>query len=234
MSIKNETQDLKSVGIVGDGDDVELIEAFESTFKISFSNEEAESMSTLGQAFEAICSKLPTTQSQQNKCLTAMAYYRLNRALCDDGKIDLGTRVKVPHGQSPKSFQKQLERRADLKLHFLTGTSTRTTILFFFQFVSWMVAPVMLSGSSAFLGAVVIAAGSHILWRFADSSDERVWVFNGTLGDLSRQASETNFGKLVSLGGTWKEPDVWKIMTSIIHDYTGFPPDNMTPEMKFI
>lgn len=234
MFNKNKDQDLKSVGIVGDGDDVELIEAFESTFEISFSNEEVESMSTLGQAFEAICSKLPTTQSQQNKCLTAMAYYRLNRALCGDGKINLGTRVEVPQDQSPRSFQKQLERRADLRLHFLTRASTRTIILFFFQFVSWIVAPIMLSGSSAFIVGVVIAAGSHILWRFADSSDERVWMFDGTLGDLSRQASETNFRKLVSLGGTWKEPDVWKTMTSIIHDCTGFPPDNMTPEMKFI
>ena len=110
----------KSVGIVGDGDDVDVIEDFEATFEIIISDAEAESIVTLGEAYELICSKLPTNQKQQKKCLTAMAYYRLNRALCDYGKMRATTRIEVPESQSPKSFQKQLEERSNLRLDFLT------------------------------------------------------------------------------------------------------------------
>ena len=95
----------------------------------------------------------------------------------------------------------------------------------------------MFSGFSTiliFLAATLIFAVSHALWRLADNVDKRVWVFDGTLGDLSQQASAINFGKLVSLGGKWTDSDVWETMTSIIHDLTGYPPGNMTPEMKFI
>ncbi|WP_282607030.1 acyl carrier protein [Pelagibius sp. Alg239-R121] len=234
MSHLNKSQELKSVGIIGDGDDVQLIEDLESAFKITFSDEEAESIFTLGEAFEVVCSKLPSSQKLQNKCLTAMAYYRLNKAFCGHGKIKLSTRVEVPVDLSPRSFQRQLEEMTNLKLDFLTKASLWVVILSLLQFVTWIVAPIMFSGFIAILVGILVVAVSHTLWRFADSIDERVWVFDGTLGDLSRQASEVNLGQLVSLGGRWTESDVWKTMTTIIHDLTGFPPENMTPETKFI
>jgi len=230
----NKHKEPDSVGLAGDGDDVDMIEDFEAAFQITFSDEDAERIVTLGDAFEVICSKLPSDPKQQSKCLTAMAYYRLNRALCEHGKINLTTRVEVPRGQSPKSFQKQLEQRTDLKLDFLTETSLWVFILSLLQLVTWIAAPIFLSGFSALLVGILLAAITHALWRFADRCDNRVWLFDGTLVDLSRQASETNIGKLVSLGGKWTESDVWKIMASIIHQATGLPADNMTPEMKFI
>ncbi len=224
----------EAVGLGGDGDEVELIEAFEAAFDISFSYAEAEEILTLGQAFEAICSKLPEASQQQKKCLTAMVYFRLNRALTSEGKLCPATRIEVPGSRSPKSFQAKLENSSRLNLDFLTGQKMSTVFLFCFQFVSWVAAPVLLSGNTALVAAVAIAGTSHLLWRNADRMDNSIWIFDGTLGELSQRAAETNFGHLVSSGATWSRSDVWKAMTSIIQDFTGFPVENMNSETKFI
>lgn len=234
MSNEKIIQSVKSVGIVGDGDDVDLIVAFEGVFQISFANEEAENITTLGQAFEVICSKLPNTPSLQGKCMTAMAYYRLNKVLKGNGKIKLTNRVSLPDGKSPRSFQQYLEERTGLSLGFLTTESVWVTFLFWFQLVSWIIAPIVLTGVHVYIGGITIALVSHSFWRIADNADQRVWIFDGTLDDLSQQASALNFAELVSLGGAWKKSDVWKTMTAIIHEFTEFPTEEMKPEMKFI
>ncbi|SLN63340.1 Acyl carrier protein [Falsiruegeria litorea R37] len=234
MGNLNANRKSSSVGIVGDSDDVELIEYFEEVFAITFSNKEAENISTLGEAYKTICSKLPPNSEQRKRCLTAMAYYRLNRALCENGKIHPSVCIEVPSAMTPKDFQKQLEDRSHLHLEFLTGTSSWVTILTFLQFVTWIVGPLIFSGSSAVAASLSIFAISHAIWRIAERSDKRVWIFEGTIGDLSRRASDANIGELVLLGGKWKDADVWQTMTAIISDFTGYPSDQMKPETKFI
>lgn len=230
----NANQKPNSVGLVGDGDDVELIECFEEVFAITFSNEEVERITTLGEAYEIICSKLPTSTEKKNSCLTAMAYNRLNRALRDQGRIPLAVRIDVPSNLTPKNFQKQLEERSNLRLDFLTRASSWAVALNFLQFVTWVAGLILFSGLSAFVATGVIFVVSHALWRIAERTDSRVWSFDGTIGDLSRRASEENIGKLVLLGGKWKDADIWQSMTSIISDFTGYPCHKMTPETVFI
>lgn len=224
----------KSVEIVGDGDDVELIGCFETAFGLTFLDEEVKSIVTLGDAYQLICSKLPKDPKQQVKCLTAMAYYRLNKAICERGKMDTTTRVEIPKGRSPKSFQKHLEDRSGLRLDFLTKAGPLSVALFLLQFVTWIAAPIIFSGFAAILVGLCLVVVSYSLRRIADSLDDRIWIFDGTLGDLSRQASEANIGKLILLGGKWAETDVWKTMTSIISDFTGFSTKDMTPETTFL
>lgn len=234
MSYLHKPKRLKSVGLVGDGDDVELITSFESTFGISFSQDELQNLVTLDDAHKIICAKLPNNQSQQKKCLTAMAYYRLNRALLDEGKSKLETHIAVPDGQNPRQFQRRLEQKAQLKLDFLTKPSRWVTSLFVLQFIGFFVAMIILHGWAGIFGGFLAATIFHFLWRYATILDNRVWVFEGTLADLSRRASEANIGNLVALGGRWKEADIWKVMTSLVNETTGFPQEKMTPDMKFI
>lgn len=222
-----------SVGLVGDGDDVEIIEFFEDVFEITFSSEEAQSITTLSEAYELICSKLPTPTEKRNVCLKAMAYYRLNRAMRDQGKTPLSVRLEVPSDMTPKSFQKQLEERSNLRLDFLTRASPWVVALSYFQFVTWIAGPILFSGLSAFVATVMIFAVSFALWRVAEWSDHRVWIFDGTIGDLSRRASEENIGKLIVQGGKWKDADVWQSMTLVISNCTGYPSRKMTPETVF-
>ena len=234
MSRRKEKQTLNSVGLVGDGDDVDLLKDFENIFEISISDDEAANMDTLGQAFEIICSKLPTNEEKETKCLSAMAYFRLNSAFAGQKKTRPSVRLEKPRDLSPRDFQKHLETKSGLKLEFLTRRSSFVEILLFMQSVTWIVAPILFSGLTAVFAGFLIVTASHVVWRVAERNDKRVWVFEGTIADLSRQASEANLGKLISLGGNWNEFDVWTSMTSIIHAHTGFPPDHMTPDTKFI
>lgn len=224
----------KSVGVVGDGDDVTIIEAIEDVFKVAIMDEEAESIQTLEDAHSVICSKLPKDGNGQTKCLTAMAYYRLNRAMQAHAKTKPSKRVEAPEAINPREFQQQLEEGSGLQLPFLTTSSTWVNAIGWSILATWIAGPVLFSGFYAVAIGTLILVLNFAIWRFATSIDQRVWIYEGTLADLSRQASEENIGQLVSEGGRWKEADVWTAMTKIISDETGFPAERMQPTMTFI
>ncbi|MGC3936489.1 hypothetical protein ACOTTU_01650 [Roseobacter sp. EG26] len=234
MAHRHTKQKPKSVGVVGDGDDVELLEDFEAVFAIAITDKEAESILTLGEAHEIICSKIPKNHEEQVKCLSAMAYYRLNRAIKAHGKIQPLERLELRAGTSPKVFQKHLENNSNLSLEFLTRISSWVVALFLLQFVTWIAATIVFSGMLSIIAGFLTFSFTHALWRIAEHRDRHVWAFDGTIADLSRRAAEVNFGKLVSLGGKWNETEVWRTMTSVIQSHTGFPQDQMTPKMQFI
>lgn len=223
-----------SVGLGGDGDDVDLMEDFESVFQIKITDKEAENIVILNDAFELICSKLPTDVTHNKKCLTAMAYYRLNKALGNSRKTIPSTEIKVPSDQTPKDFQKHLEQVSQLKLDFATRSSRWVDAIRFLQLISWIAAPVVWSGFAALVGSIALFAATHIVWRLADRADSRVWAYNGTIADLARIASQRNIGTLVSSGGKWGKDDVWRTMVLVIHDMTGYPMNKMKPETNFI
>lgn len=224
----------KSIGVVGDGDDVAILEALEDVFKVAFMEAEAESIRTLEDAYSVICSKLPNDKNEQTKCLTAMAYYRLNRAMRDHGKAKPSSCVEPPKAISPREFQQQLEEGSGLQLSFLTDSSTWVNMLGCSVLATWGAGPVFFSGFQAIAVGLFIFALNLRTWQFAENLDQRVWIFKGTLADLSRQAAEEHIGQLVCEGGKWKETDVWAAMTHIISDETGFPAERMRPAMTFI
>jgi hypothetical protein len=230
----NRDKQPKSVGVVGDGDDVAIIEAIEDVFKVAIMDEEAESIRTLEDAHSVICSKLPNDENEQTKCLTAMAYYRLNRAMPGHGKTTPSERVEAPEAINPREFQQQLEEGSGLQLPFLTTSSTWVNAIGWAILATWTAGPVLFSGSFAIAFGLITLVLNFAIWRFATSIDQRVWIYEGTVADLSRRASEENIGHLVSEGGKWKEADVWTAMTKIISDETGFPAERMRPAMTFI
>ncbi|MEP3275870.1 MAG: acyl carrier protein [Stappiaceae bacterium] len=134
-----------SLGLGGDGDELELLDEIETTFGITFSDEECERIFSLDDIYQIICSKLPKDPDNRGKCLTAMAYYRLNNALGSQGKILPATRVRLPHGWSAKHFQNQLEKKSGLNLEWLTTASPGVVTLAILQFITWIAAPIMLS-----------------------------------------------------------------------------------------
>lgn len=224
----------KSVGVVGDGDDVAIIETIEDVFKVAITDEDAESIRTLEDAHSVICSKLPNEENEQTKCLTAMAYYRLNRAMQGHGKAWPSERVEAPEAMRPRAFQQQLEEASGLQLPFLTTSSAWVNMLGWSILWTWAAGPILFFDFYAIAVGFLVFALNIAIWRYATSIDQRVWIFRGTLADLSRQASEENIGQLVSEGGKWKGADVWAVMTKIISDETGFPAEKMQPAMTFI
>lgn len=99
---------------------------------------------------------------------------------------------------------------------------------------TWAAGPILFFGVYAIAIGILLFVLNFAIWRLASSIDRRVWIFDGTLADLSRQASEKNIGKLISEGGRWQETNVWASMTKIISDETDFPAKKMRPAMTFI
>ena len=52
------SQEATSLGLWGDGDEIEMIEAIERTYSISFETVEAEQLVTMGQLFDLVKSKI--------------------------------------------------------------------------------------------------------------------------------------------------------------------------------
>ena len=72
-----------SLHLVGDGDDVEVVEWVERVFGISISNRETQETLTVGQLFDLIEAKCGTSATEM--CLSQVAFYRLRRALRELG-----------------------------------------------------------------------------------------------------------------------------------------------------
>lgn len=121
-----------------------------------------------------------------------------------------------------------------MQLPFLTTSSTWVNIIGWATLATWIAGTILSSGFYAIAVGILIFVLNIAIWRFAATIDHRVWIFKGTLADLSRQASEENIGQLVSEGGKWERADVWRVMTKIISDETGFPAERMRPAMTFI
>ena len=196
-----------SIGLVGDGDEVELVTELESVFNISISDNEAKQIVNLGDAFELICSKLPSDEGNQVKCMSSMAYHRLNRALSKSGRVNPKSRIEIPPSISPRSFQKHLELQSGLRLEFLTRASIWFDALTLVYICAWpSVAFALFFDVLNIYLCVSVISMFHVLWRFAARWDNRKWMFEGTLAELSMQATTANFGKLVAAGGSGAAP----------------------------
>ena len=227
------SKELESVGLVGDLDDVELLEEFEKVFDVKFSVYEAEQIVTLGDSFELLCSKLENCELGKNKCLTAMSYYRISKALDQRRRVPLDHLLKPPVEVSPEEFHARLENLSNLELKFLTRAGRLIVALSIARLIAWIPAALLLDGPSALISSAAIIGGCHIALSIARSRDKGVWIFEGTVAEAAMRAAKLNYGRLVSSGGRWSREEVWEVMTGIIQLHTGCPRDRMAIQSKF-
>jgi hypothetical protein len=71
---------VNTLGLVGDLDDVELVELVERAFDITFSPREMEQILTVGEFYDLLLTKIPPNGADR-QCASAMAFYRLRSAL---------------------------------------------------------------------------------------------------------------------------------------------------------
>ncbi len=218
----------ETLGLVGDGDEIDLVEDIESAFGIMFSNEEAESCLTVGDAFDLIKGWFQT--SDGSRCVTAMAFYRVRRALGESGR-NLRPESSLPTGQSAKSLLNELAARSGLRfprrnLTWVGGCGLLLILAGFFATV------VLLDARPDYwwVGAVAFCLGV-----FAVTVDPCV-LPDGceTVGGLSRKVAALNFGKLVGDGARPTDRDVWAALVSVLADYTTAPASEIKPDMHFI
>lgn len=203
--------------LVGDGDEVDLVEDIESAFGIRFSDVEAETCHTVGDLHGLILAKLPDREGRPEACQTARAFYRLRRAINDrfpDRRICPATRLDelVPRYATGRLLD-ELGRATGLRMP--VGSLS----------VFAIIAAVALVGLGALFyrwtGAAVGLIGAYGILRLCAhwaSAPKRI----GTVGDLAKAVTGTNIATLKLPGEQLHDREVWSVMEEIIRDLLNY------------
>jgi hypothetical protein len=227
-----------TIGLVGDGDDVDIVYDVERAFGVKLTDEEARRTRTVGQLHDHIERKI-VSSAVSRACLSQAAFYRLRRALREmgiDARIAPQTPLSLLNGIPPKSLAKKwrlLARKADLKLPRLETefrgwrSEALSWIITLITFVlglhmsvgvwhqlttlsvAWMIIPVI-------FGAVAMSIGiDHVL------ALRRLPRRLATVGDLAREAEGCSFTKLAAEKNGCSPSDRWFALTAILRETSG-------------
>ena len=224
-----------SLHLVGDGDDVEVVEWVERVFGISISNRETQETLTVGQLFDLIEAKCGTGATEM--CLSQVAFYRLRRALRELGAasaIEPATPVSViaaVGGGSIHRAWKQLARQSRLTLPMLETPFTGK----FPKWIEWPLAVgfvvALIAGVRAtrdiwspgltvivgIVGVVLATVGISIVWHRVFGTVPRRIL---TIGDLAREAAGHSFRDL-SQKWSVSYADRWSALLAILRNISG-------------
>ena len=211
-------KDTNSFDLVGDGDDVDVVEAIESAFEITISNEEAESTITMGDLFDLIVRKLNIDESPRQVCLTAVTFYRLRQALSRCGYSDGLT----PHSDLNVLFRRSSTRRvwkllaseSNLELPYLGYARVSLVALSVLLFISVSCALILHSFYPVGVGLVLALGLSFVLPQSVQRPYE-------SLGELSRAVIALNFGKLSRQYEQYHGDDIWRSAVDVVQMCTG-------------
>jgi hypothetical protein len=224
-----------SLSLVGDGDDLEIIQTLEEVFEIAFSDGELKALRNVGDLHDLILQKVPRA-SGARKCASAMAFYRLRRALTasrPDLRITQATEMAGFSEASLKLFFRRLSQQTGFRLagpaHTWVGYVGETCLLFplmaILPLLAWsaIVQPVPL----LFVGL----AGSFVLGLILVRFDPGRLV--GTVGSLAREAARANYGRLMKQGARGGDHEIWLILVEALIQESRLGPREVTRETVF-
>ncbi len=221
---KRENCMTSSLGLVGDLDDVDLIEDVEAAFGVRLGDDEIERCSTVGHLFELIEARLPDMPSGKS-CATAMCFYRLRRALQPHSAIALKPKTSiaaletVPVRKLHEIIETECGLRPPEQIITLWGCLALLLVLalpfgLFAIGMPWWVA----------LPSAAIGIG---LYRLAPIQlPGEVEKF----GDLVRIVASRSIGALAGQGARLGPKEAWQAFTDVLSDHTQLSKDEIGPE----
>jgi hypothetical protein len=218
--------------LVGDGDDLDLLVDLEAAFGIGVTDNEREHIRTVGDIYAIIGGRFSNAKQSTNGCLTAMAFYRVRRALRALGSTDTiapDTTLRDISPLKPKQLMKKLESVAGLRMPSAAGLWTSIGI--WLSFAGGLVLfLVLLANPQLWLmpTALILLGSSLVYWeRGILSSDCE------TVGGLAKKAACLNLGRLVIEGARPRDSDLWNALTEVLANHSSVPPSFITPNTRF-
>jgi hypothetical protein len=227
----------KSLGLAGDGDEVDLIDSVEKSFGVKFTDEELARISTMGDLYEALVRHLPNTESARRRhCRSATAFRRMQstlRTMTNDEVRPSTDFSKLVGDRSFRDFVRQLELGSGLSLgaNALRGSaffvcasiSSVAAICYFVLTVNFstfgFLATLAMSLVGAIFGTIVLLALAAVLMG------DRIQGFDrdvATVGDLAQRAVHLNFADLTSANAQHHPSDVWKSLDWLARQETDY------------
>ena len=226
-----------TLGLDDDLDPVEVVQVVESAFNVKIANNEAEAVFTVGEMFDLLREKI-AGNAMDRKCASAMAFYRLRRALaarCADSRLTPASDLSWLRNTYTKEFVRTLEQETGLRLPkpanswigrvgatvallatvgALAAVGMALATLFFNRWNGDAIA-----GSAVFLlfGGLIVGG---LLAYFDPGRLPKQCV---TLGDLAKKTANLSYGLLVNQGADASESQIWKVLTEVLSDFTRVP-----------
>jgi hypothetical protein len=247
---------LKSLGIEDD-DSADVVIHIEKAFDISIP--EAPAIYTVGEMFDVLRRKLPNSDANR-KCASAMAFYRIRRALIDFGldvarspSTDLSGLDRV----YTKTFAKNLEMRSGLRLPRPAlgligrlGSAAVITGVLSIVVAGLGMFGLLLSALLAMFGVTFVSPtlahwfvkGPFLVFVAGATLGCLLWWIDAgrlpsscrTLGALASKAAVLSYGRLVKEGADGSDTCLWKALVDILSDYAAVPADQIAPETYFL
>lgn len=204
---------------------IDLVGEVEREFGFTFTREEAERCSTVGDIYAVIVDHEPAVEAQIGKCGSAMTFYKIRRALDPDRTKGLtpGTAL-VTHGKPNKLF-KTLEQETGLRLPDtkLTSVGMAGGFLLSVGFLAGIVALLNGHWQAGGIAFVVGLFGVALGW----TDPGRLPMGVATVGDLVRRTAALSTRLLQNEGG--RSCDVWSVLTALAAEHGSLQPDQITP-----
>jgi hypothetical protein len=221
---------MNTLGLDDDLDTVYVVSNLETSFGIRFTEAEVSAWRTVGDIYSTLRIRVSNSGKRPGRCATAMAFYRLRRALSDlsiDTRLRPDTAVKGITTLTTKALFKQTSARSGLRLPrprvALWGTVGALSIL---------ASMIGLATTAVFLPhwwpVPVLAAALGIMLLWLDPGD--IPFDCQTLGDLSRKVTGLNFGKLSDEGAELHDKDLWNALVEVLSEDTFLPKLEIRPE----
>jgi hypothetical protein len=219
----------KSLELIGDGDDLELIHDVEQVFGTWIQEGDWANCKTVGDIEAALLRNMQGHDLRQDRCMTALAFYDLRRNLgaTIDGsisKVELSPNTPLTDlNHSPSHIAKTLKTTSSLRLRFdagLLGSIAGASLLFSLPL---FVAGGIFELPHLIIGAIGMFGGAFLLLRF----DNGRFGPLQTIGDLARELARENFARFAGRGGRFTHDDVWQRLQAIAARVAEFPAEEI-------
>ena len=213
-----------SLGLQGDFDDIDLIEDVEAAFGFRLSDCDLSHCRTVGDLFELVKARLPTSGLAGN-CAKAMTFYRLRRAIQPRIAITLrpGTSLSALSDLRVQELLRIIKEDCGLRPpgHFISCWGCVALVAIPALPVAAMALG--LGWWSAILAALLaISVFRKMPIRLPDTLL--------TFGDLVRSVSSRNIGTLAAQGARLSVPEAWDVFRDVLSDHTILPKETIAPE----
>lgn len=225
-----------SLGLCGDLDDIYMLDCLEEAFGIALPDEETPGCYTVGELFALIEARLPGHVSS-GRCVTAMTFYRMRRAL--QPNVTTALRPNTPISalsdipvkklvriikeecglNPPDSYMSHLQNMTSLWKIIIPVTAGGLSLSMLHLF------PAGILPYGEWLAAALVIAVSG--WKhnflvnfFAELIPTRLPSSIATFGDLVRQVSSANVAKLAEPGAHLRAPEAWEKYKDVLTGHT--------------
>lgn len=217
---------------IDDEDATDALAALERSLGFQFGADELETCRTVGDIYRIVARRLEGSNGEA--CVTAMAFYRLRRALAP---FSGGEKLRPVHvlseliAGSPRQAVKQIEAETGLHLPPLAS--------------SWL-------GQAAFATAIVALLGIIPVHMFYPGwtlltiglMPASIWLLSidpgrfskdcRTLGDLTKKVVALNYGHLLEAGARPRQGDQWDVLTEVLSEYSPVPKAAIRADMLIL